>query len=182
MNNGNKEHQDNGAYKVFAIENLDGQLLKRSIILTCIIGSSLTLINQPQAVFGNQLFIKIQLILAFFLPFIVITLSQIFGKQQANIERTDSQFKFSAERVVTTMLNHNIPIRAFVISFLAGSLANIVILFSAYLEDLNKDVDLFFMLQPYFLTFIFGAFSQALSYRRVINSPKLKFEHKRKKQ
>jgi hypothetical protein len=148
---------------------LDGQLLKRSTILAFIIGSLLTLINQPLAVFGDQLFVKIQLILVFVLPFIVITLSQIFGKKQAEIYQMDNQFKFYPEGLVTTILNHNIAIRAFIISLVAGSVASIVILFNAYLEVLYKEVDLLFMIQPYVFSFVFGALSQALAYRRVIN-------------
>jgi hypothetical protein len=169
MNNRNIEHQVNGTNKGFVIENWDGQLLKRSIILACIIGSSLTLINQPFAVFGGQLFVKTQLILAFNLPFIVITLSQLLGKKQAKTDQIDNQYQFLSEGLLTTMINHNIPIRALIISVLAGSFANILILFIAYLEGENNNINVFLMIQPYFLTFIFGALSQALSYRRMFN-------------
>jgi len=146
-------------------QNLDVHVLKRSVIIAAIIGSLLTLVNQPLSIFGNEPLVKFKLILVFVVPFIVISISQVFGKHQAEI---DSQFQFSHEKLLKTMVSHNIPTRALVICLIVGSLASVVTLSNFLLHDKNTNIDWTFMIQPYLFSLFFGAFSQAISYRRHI--------------
>jgi len=162
--------KDNNNHFILRIikQNFDIHVLKRSIIIAAIIGSLLTLVNQPLAIFGHESPVKFKLILAFVLPFIVISISQVFGKHQAEIDKIDNQFKFSHEKLIKTMVSHNIPARALVICLIVGSLASVVTLSNFLLHDKNTNIDWTFIIQPYLFSLFFGTFSQAISYRRHI--------------
>jgi len=149
-------------------QNFDIHALKRSVIIAAIIGSVLTFVNQTSAILGNESLVKFKLILVFVLPFIVISISQVLGKYQAEIDKVDSQFQFSHEKLLKTMVSHNIPVRALVICLIVGSLASVVTLSNFLLHDKNTNIDWYFMSQPYLFSLFFGAFSQAISYQRHI--------------
>jgi len=166
----NMKTRDNKNHFMLKIiqQNFDIYVLKRSVIITVIIGSILTFVNQPLAVFGHESLVKFKLVLAFVLPFIVISISQVFGKHQAEIDKVYRQSQFSHEKLLKTMVSHNIPARALVICLIVGSLACVVTLSNFLLHDKNTNIDWTFMIQPYLLSLLFGAFSQAISYRRHI--------------
>jgi amino acid transporter len=149
-------------------QNFDTHVLKRSVIAAAIIGSILTFVNQPLAIFGHESLVKFKLILAFVLPFIVISISQMLGKYQAKIDKVDSQSQFFHEKLLKTMVSHNIPARALVLCLIVGSLASVVTLSNFLLHDKNTNIDWNFMIQPYLFSLFFGAFSQAISYQRHI--------------
>jgi len=164
-----KTKYDNNHFILRIIQqNFDIHVLKRSVIIAAIIGSILTFVNQPLAIYGHESLVKLKLVLAFVLPFIVISISQVFGKHQAEIDQIESQFKFSHENLLKTMVSHNIPARALVICLIVGSLASVVTLSNFLLHDKNTNIDWYFMIQPYLFSLFFGAFSQAISYRRHI--------------
>lgn len=166
----NMKKNDDNNHLIFRIiqKNFDIQVLKRSVIIAVLIGSILTLVNQPLAILGHESLVKFKLILAFVLPFIVISISQVFGKHQAEIDKVDSQSQFSHEKLLKTMVSHNIPTRALVICLIVGSLASVVTLSNFLLHDKNTNIDWNFMIQPYLFSLFFGAFSQAISYRKHI--------------
>jgi len=162
--------KDDNNYLLLRIiqQNFDIQILKRSVIIAAIIGSVLTFVNQTSAILGDESLVKFKLILVFLLPFIVISISQVFGKYQAEIDKVDSQSQFSHEKLLITMVSHNIPIRALVICLIVGSLASVVTFSNVLLHDKNTNIDWYFIIQPYLFSLFFGAFSQALSYQRHI--------------
>jgi hypothetical protein len=87
----------------------DKDVFKRSLILALIICGMLTLGNQSAAIFASGEFVKLQLILAFITPFVVITLSQLGAIHQADIERSKGRVFAKPERFITLVLTHNIP-------------------------------------------------------------------------
>jgi len=144
-------------------------VFKRSLILALIICGMLTLINQPTAVFSSDKFVKLQLILAFITPFVVITLSQLGAKHQADIDRSKGRLSTNPERFITMVLKHNIPFRALIISMVIGSVSSVIILTSTVIQTGGvENIPWPQLVQSYVLPFIFGAFSQALTYRRNI--------------
>jgi hypothetical protein len=157
-------------YSVIALglRYLDKSVLIRSVVLALIIGSMLTLGNQNSAVFGANNFIKMQLILTFITPFVVITLSQIYGMHQANIDKTNSKVLSVSEQFRTTLLTHNIIIRALIISLLVGSVNSAIVLTTTLDQFVVENTPWFLLFQFYVLPLFFGAFSQALAYRRSI--------------
>ncbi len=58
-------------------------ILLRAAIVGLILGSILTLTNQPDAIFGGAEIKTLPLVLVFLAPFIVVTISQILGIQLA---------------------------------------------------------------------------------------------------
>ncbi len=54
-------------------------IVRRSAIVALVIGSALTLINQPQAVFGDAPLNLAPFILVYLTPFVVVVLSQVLG-------------------------------------------------------------------------------------------------------
>ena len=150
-------------------EHLDANVLTRSLVLALIIGSILTFVNQPEAIFGDELFEKLPSLLAFATPFLVVMLSQLGAIKQAVIDRRHGQTPNETTRFISTMMGHNIPFRALAISLIAGSVNSVIILINTIFQTGDiTNVPLPVLVQSYLLPFIFGAFSQALTYRRCV--------------
>lgn len=151
------------------LKHLDANVLTRSLVLALIIGSILTLVNQSAAIFGDELFEKLPSLLAFVTPFLVIMLSQLGAIKQAVIDRQHSQTPNETTRFINTMIGHNIPFRALAISLIAGSVSSVIILINTIFQTGDiTNAPLPLLVQSYLLPFIFGAFSQALTYRRCV--------------
>jgi len=151
------------------VKYLDKTVLKRASVLALIIGFLLTLGNQTEAVFGAASFVKLQLILAFTTPFVVITLSQLGAIHQATIDLIEGGMASKSETFITSISTHNIPARALIISMIVGGISNLIILintvlFTGGLENTPWPQ----LVQSYVLPFVFGALSQTLTYRRSI--------------
>jgi hypothetical protein len=63
--------------------SLAKQVLTRAIVIATILGTTLTLLNQPSAMFGAAKFQRLPLILVYLTPFLVVCVSQILGISQA---------------------------------------------------------------------------------------------------
>jgi hypothetical protein len=144
-------------------------VLKRSLILAFVIGISLTLGNQTEAVFAAAEFAKLQLVMAFVIPFITITFSQLGAMYQADGDRSKVQLIAKPEHLLKSVVKHNIPLRAFVISMVVGSVSSVIILTNTVIQNGGiENAPWPELIQSYVLPFIFGALSQALTYRRNI--------------
>ncbi len=149
------------------LNHLDTNILKRASIMAFIIGSILILSNQSGAVFGDDSFKQPQLMLAFLTPFLVVTLSQLVAIQRAIIDRSYSATTVKATGFFNTIINHNIPFRAIVISLIIGSLSSVIILINTIFQTGDiTNTPLPLLVQSYLLPLIFGALSQTLTYRR----------------
>ena len=136
-------------------------IIKRAAIIAIIIGSSLTLVNQTDAVFGNAMFEIVPLALVFLTPFLVVSVSQIFGIREAH--------KLAAHETLGgflgTLFIHGIPIRAIALGLTIG-VTNIIIVAVANSVQRFEQLPLALMIQGLTLPIVFGAISQNLSFRR----------------
>jgi len=139
------------------------QVFVRAAMLAIIIGSVLTLLNQPHAVFGREKFQWLPLTLSYLTPFLVVGISQILGARAARREAGIN------ESFAYTLFSHGIVARAIALGLVAG-LANITIFTVAglaagqSLDQLPAEL----ILQAITLPIIFGALSQAIAYRRTV--------------
>ncbi len=142
----------------------------RAAIVAVIIGSILTLINQPGWVVGRDSLRLLPLILVFLTPFAVVTVSQVAGARRAYIDSVGHRAAASPEGFVATIVSHGIPARAVAIGLALGSLNAIIVLADALLRsgDLAA-VSVVPLGQAYALPLLFGALSQTISYRRAAN-------------
>ena len=135
----------------------------RAAIIAIIIGSSLTLMNQTDAVFGNAKFEIVPLALVFLTPFLVVSVSQIFGIREAR--------KLTAHETLGgflgTLFIHGIPIRAITLGLTIG-VTNIIIVAVANSVQSFDQLPLALMIQGLTLPILFGAISQNLSFRRAV--------------
>ena len=150
---------------------LNVAVLKRSLLLTLVIGSMLTLVTQSSALFSDATIERMPLLLAFLTPFVVITISQLGATHQAANDALRGKTFTANTPFVTTLVAHTIPLRALAIAVIIGSTISLLILISTIYQTgdiTNTPVSL--LIQVYVLPFVFGALSQALTYRRCVAS------------
>lgn len=139
-------------------------VLVRAFAVALILGSILTAINQPEAVFGTLTLDLLPLTLVYITPFAVVTLSQILGIRQALREGKPLP---DGENFLATMVAHGIPPKAVLTGLLAGTLNTSITLFVALIGTGSlADVPIPLLVQAYCLPVLFGLLSQAISYRR----------------
>jgi len=145
-------------------------ILLRAAVVALVIGSALTLTNQASALFGTARLDVLPLILVYLTSFIVVAISQVFGIRQARRDFADNgPVRDSDEPFRATVVGHGIPFRAVLTGLAAGS-ANTSITLTAQLlaGDAADALPLAVIAQAYALPTLFGAPSQALSYRRAV--------------
>jgi len=148
--------------------NLVKKVIKRSAIIAMIIGSALTVINQTDAIFGNAEFQFGRMALAFLTPFLVVSVSQVFGISaacKAVSQNTGKHLGF-----FMTLFSHGILVRSVVMGLIAGgaNTAFAVITNMSAGQHLNQwPLDL--ILPAVFLPVIFGAIAQVFSFRRTVS-------------
>lgn len=153
------------------LRHLDKSVLRRSVVVALVLGSILTLTNQSAAIFGNNSFNQLLFVLAFITPFVVITLSQLGAIQQVVIDRSFRWTSGDTVNFIDTIIAHNIPLRAVVISLIVGSFSSVIILLYTILKTgAISQAPLSQLILSYFLPLVFGAFSQTLTYRRYADS------------
>jgi hypothetical protein len=149
------------------LQHLNAAVLKRSLLLSVIIGSILTLVTQSAALFSDTVLERLPLMLAFVTPFIVITISQLVATHQAVSDAIDDQISAINTSFITTLIDHNIPFRALVIGLIIGSTTSLLILISTVYQTGDiSNAPLSLLAQVYVLPVVFGALSQTLTYRR----------------
>jgi hypothetical protein len=146
---------------------IDRPIVLRSAIVAVVLGSVLTLINQPGWVSGNEPLQLLPFILVFLTPFAVVMVAQIAGVRQAHIESAAQGMSASPEGLIRTITSHGIPARAVVIGAVFGSLNAILSVADEYSRsgDLAA-LEIAPLGQAYVLPLVFGLVSQAISYRR----------------
>ncbi len=139
----------------------------RATIIAMIIGSVLTLVNQPGWVVGSDSLRLLPLAQVFLTPFAVVTVSQVVGARQAYADFIQHGVPASPESFMATLASHGIPARAVAIGLIFGSLNAITVIAAALLRsgDLAA-VSVAPLGQAYVLPLLFGLLPQAISYRR----------------
>ena len=149
-------------------------VLARAAVIAIVIGSALTVINQPDAVFGEAAFLPTPLALVFLTPFLVVSLSQVLGFRAARrAGATTIPGQMTPDHAgalgsfAQTLVSHNIPKRALLVGLAAGVVSTAVAVSSTLLSGGGLDeVSVPLILQALFLPIVFGALSQTLSFRR----------------
>lgn len=144
------------------------QIIKRATILAIIIGSALTLINQFDALFGSARLQKLPLILVYLTPFIVVGVSQVFGIREAR--KALLLNAYIPQGFIATILSHHILIRAVILGLAVGGTNTIIVATTNFTAGHGFDqLPTSLILQALTLPIIFGALSQALSFRRTVS-------------
>jgi hypothetical protein len=147
--------------------SLAGQVLKRAALVAAILGTVLTLVNQPEAIFGTAKVRWLPLVLVYLTPFLVVSASQILGIRQAReVSRRITEFR---EGFAATMFSHGIPARAVALGLLAGGINTTIV--AADILAAGRGLDQLptaLIAQALTLPILFGALSQTLSFRRTI--------------
>lgn len=143
-------------------------IVRRAAILALVIGSALTLINQPQAVFGDAPLNLAPFILVYLTPFVVVVLSQVLGTRTLFSEVAGGRSTGrDNESFAATALSHGIPLRVATVALGVGTAMTPVIVALTLLDggDLSR-VPLAQIGQVYALPLVFGLISQTVAYRR----------------
>ncbi len=147
---------------------IDAGVIGRAGIVALILGSVLTLANQPGAIFGGVSVQVLPLILVYLTPFVVVTVSQLLGIRLALLDAGRGQAPvFPRGAFLATALSRGIPLRSLLLGLIVGTV-NTSIVISAALMDGGKLADLPAALigQAFVLPVLFGLVSQTISYRR----------------
>jgi hypothetical protein len=147
---------------------IDRPIVLRSTIVAVILGSVLTLINQPGWVSGSEPLQLLPFILVFLTPFAVVMVAQVVGLRQAHIDSVGQGMPASPEGFMVTITLHGIPARAVAIGAVFGSLNAILSVADEFSRFGNLSaLEIAPLAQAYMLPLVFGLVSQALSYRRL---------------
>lgn len=143
-----------------------GGIVIRALIVALIIGAGLTLVNQRAALFGPRAFDWMSMGLSFTAPFLVVVISQVLGIRAFGRERGGPAAPRS-ESFRETLAGHGIAPRAVVTAVVAGTALTAIMVLLAGLDGGQAGpVPPAQIAQVYALPLVFGAVSQALSYRR----------------
>ena len=143
-----------------------GEILRRAAIVASIIGAGLTLVNQRAALFVPESFDWLSMGLAFITPFLVVMVSQVLGIRAFGRER-GGPAALRPEAFWQTLARHGIPTRSLTMAIAVGTALTAIMMALARLDSGPAgQVPPVRIAQVYALPLIFGALSQAFSYRR----------------
>lgn len=141
----------------------------RAAIIALIVGTLLTIINQPNAVFGPSELHWVPFVLMYLTPFVVVSVSHVLGQQAAS--RIDGRYGERHERFLMTLMSHGVARRAIALGGLIG-LFNITLVLAIGGSDGGqsspRSINLLF--QTILLPVVIGTLSQSLSFRRAVGS------------
>lgn len=147
------------------------QIFIRAGVVAMFIGSILLLVNQNEALFGQSRLQLLPMSLAYITPLVVVSLSQVFGTRAAQkLLAQDLDILRLQQGFFQTVMSYGIPLRAVTMGIVAGGI-NTTIVATVNLSA-GKGLDQLpfpLILQAFTIPIIFGALSQALSFRRVLN-------------
>jgi ABC-type transport system involved in multi-copper enzyme maturation permease subunit len=139
-------------------------ILVRAFVVALVLGSVLTAINQPEALFDASSLELLPFALVYITPFAVVTISQVLGIRQAQRDGTPLA---ADEGFPATMLGHGIPTRSILTGLLVGTVNTSITVATALIETGGLgDIPVPLLVQAYSLPVLFGLLSQAISYRR----------------
>ena len=149
---------------------INAKILGRALVVAVALGSILTLLNQPEAIFGTDTIQVLPLILVFVTPFMVVTISQVLGIQHAILDLQSGRARAShGGMFFATAMSHGIPLRAFLVAMVTGAIStSIVALASLAASGTLTDIPVVLTLQAFTLPLLFGLISQTISYRRAV--------------
>jgi hypothetical protein len=155
------------SYELHWLRLASRPIFLRSTIVAVVLGSILTLINQPGWVSGSAQLQLLPLILVFLTPFAVVMVAQVAGVRQAHIDSAGQKALGNPEGFITTITSHGIPARAAAIGLVFGSMNAIL----SVADEISRSgdlaaVDVAPLGQAYVLPLVFGLVTQAISYRR----------------
>ena len=101
------------------------QVLRRAAIIAAILGSTLALLNQSDAIFGKAEIQWLRLILVYLTPFLVVSLSQTLGLREAR--KASARMTGLGESFYATLTSHGIPARAFALGLAAGAINTAIV-------------------------------------------------------
>lgn len=144
-------------------------ILLRAATAALILGSVLTLANQPNAIAGADAIEWLPLALVYVTPFIVVAMSQILGMRRARDDLGRPALIVDAESFPRTVISHGIPARAIALGLVVGTVNSVIAVAEALLsgQDLQT-VPAALLIQALSLPILFGAVSQATAYRRYL--------------
>ena len=139
-------------------------ILIRAFVVALGLGSILTAINQPEALFGASPLDVLSFALVYITPFAVVTFSQLTGIRQA---LRDGVPLPAGERFIDTVRKYSIPSRAVLTGLVVGTVNTLITGAAAlFTTAILADIPLPLIAQAYILPVLFGLVSQAISYRR----------------
>jgi len=149
---------------------ISADVLSRAFVVAIVLGSILTLVNQPEAIFGNATTQVLPLILVYLTPFIVVTLSQALGSYRAIWEaQSGIAQQGQNEGFITTAMSHGIPMRALLLAICIGVINTLVIVLDLLVSSGTLlQLPTTAIGQAFVLPLMFGLISQAISYRRAV--------------
>lgn len=144
-------------------------VIGRALAVSLVLGTVLTVVNQTAAVFGNAQFQLLPLIMVFLTPFGVVAYSQILGMRAAR--QAAALLPQDTGDLLSTAFSHGIPKRAIVVGVTAAGVNSAIVmadLINSGQELTQLPIPL--LLQALTLPIVFGALSQAISFRRALQS------------
>jgi purine-cytosine permease-like protein len=145
-------------------------IFRRAVVIALILGTALTLLNQSEAVFGQNAIQYLPLALVYLFPFIVVSVSQYLGIRQALVDtRNTAVLGPLREHPLVTPFRHGIPVRAVIVGLIIGTFAAGIYLLAGNPDvDNIRDLPIALTAQGYILPAFFGLFSQTVAYRRIL--------------
>ena len=143
-----------------------GDILRRAAIIALIIGAGLTAFNQRAALLDPVTFDWLSMTLSFVTPFLVVIVSQVLGIRAFRRESGGAAAQ-RPESFWETLAGHGIALRALVMALVVGTALTAIMMLLVGLDGGPAgQVPPAQIAQVYSLPLVFGAVSQALSYRR----------------
>ena len=150
---------------------VDAGVLLRASVVAVLLGSVLTLVNQPVVQFGDGRLDQLQLVLAYATPFVVVVISQALGMRRATIDAGSVQSTLpvsGGESFIMAAASHGIPLRSLSLGLGVGSLNTALAAFATMTDGGRlTDLQITPTAQAFILPMVFGLISQTISYRRM---------------
>ncbi len=149
---------------------IDKNILTRAFIIALVLGSVLTLVNQPNAIFDSAAVQVLPLVLVYLTPFIVVVISQALGSHRAIRE---ARFGYGRTRrndgFIVTAMSHGIPLRALFVAAIVGITNTLITALATPVSGATPtELPTAVIAQAFILPMLFGLISQTVSYRRVV--------------
>ena len=151
---------------------LNREILGRALLVALGLGSVLTFINQPGAVFGTDTVQVLPLVLVYLTPFVVVTISQVLGVRRATFDaragRTPARYD---DAILATAMSHGIPQRALLVAVVIGTASTSVVAVAALMANgTPSDIPVALTFQAFVLPLLFGVLTQTIAYRRAVTA------------
>lgn len=162
------KHQENPSFASL----ISKDILGRALLIALLLGSVLALTNQSGSIFGDDTLQILPLALAYFTPFVVVTISQVLGLRRATTDaRSLGSIVHRDATFLATAMSHGIPRRALLVALAIGTanttiVASSALMVSGSLSNLPNAL----IAQTFVLPMLFGMLSQTISYRRAVST------------